>query len=236
MRGVYGVIDEGGKKVRRIIILEDRVCVICGKVFTPLTQRSVVCSKNCGKRNDYLKHKEKRIRQVELWRESNIEHVREQRKKKYWSDPEKYRKQTKKYCDAHREEVRESNISYKDKVRHGDLRDVLIGIYGLVCQQCGVSGESFGIVAHHISGDPTDHKNQTLLCRSCHAKIHDLGSKRKKFVSKEQIEEALSKFKLLEDACKHLGITRSFLRKKRIEYGFPNRKVPNGMGERQRKR
>ena len=129
---------------------------------------------------------------------------------------------------------------YKDKVRHGGKRAELLKLFGVKgkfqCAMCGVLGDSFTIVAHHVTGNKTAHEYQILLCRHCHAKLHDLGSKKRKDISKEQIEDALTKFKLLDDACKYLGITRSFLRKKRIEYGFPKRKVPNGMGVRQRKR
>lgn len=223
MRAIYGVVQENGKRVRRLIVLEDRKCLVCGKIFSPLTQNSIVCSRICGKKNDYKKHKTKRTQKVNEWREKNIEYVQKHRKQLYWSNPEKYRKAAKDYADANRPYKRSEDQLYKDKTRHGDLRKELIDVYGLVCQGCGVSGDSLGIVAHHISGDPTDHKNQTLLCRSCHAKIHDFGHSRKKDISSQQIENALTNFRTLDEMCKELGITRSFLRKKRIEYGFPKR-------------
>jgi len=223
MRAINGVIDEDGKKVRRLIVLEDRICSICGKTFSPSTQHSIVCSRLCGKKKDYITHKTKRIQKMNEWREKNLDRVIEKRKQKYWSNPEKYRQLTKEYFNKHRAKKRIDDEVYKDKTRHGDLRKELIDVYGLVCQGCGVSGDSFGIVAHHISGDPTDHKNQTLLCRSCHAKIHDFGSQGSKNISRQQIENALAKFRTLDEMCKDLGITRSFLRKKRIEYGFPDR-------------
>lgn len=131
--------------------------------------------------------------------------------------------------------IRERDIRYKDRIRHGGKRSELLnGKKAYCCSICGITGSGFDIVAHHVSGNNQDHENQIQLCRKCHAKIHDLGHKRVKNISKEQIEDALTKFKRLEDACEYLGITRSFLRKKRIEYGFPKRKVANGLGVRQR--
>ena len=63
-----------------------------------------------------------------------------------------------------------SNRRYKDKRRHGDKRQKLIKRNGLICAKCGKSGNEFDIVAHHSAFDKYDHKNQVLLCRSCHAK------------------------------------------------------------------
>jgi DNA-binding NtrC family response regulator len=234
MKAIYGVVDEGGKLVRRTIILEDRVCSICGKTFSPAKQTSKFCSLSCSKKNDYITHKEQRKKNVAEWRERNIEKVTKRRKEIYWSNPEKYRQQTKEYISKHKTQKRATDNSYKDKIRHGDLRKVLIEQYGMFCQMCKKECCSIDLAAHHVSGDPTDHKNQTLLCRSCHAKVHNFGNTKRKDISKEQIEDALTKFKRLEDACEYLGITRSFLRKKRIEYGFPKRKVANGLGVRQR--
>ena len=44
-----------------------------------------------------------------------------------------------------------------------------------------------------------------------------------RFVTKEQIEDALGKYEFLEDACKALGVGRAFLYKKRKQYGLPLR-------------
>lgn len=142
---------------------------------------------------------------------------------------------TKKDRIKNKKKIRERDIEYKDRIRHGGKRSELLnGKKKYKCAICGYSGTGFEIVAHHLSGDNQDHEHQIQLCRKCHAKVHDLGSKRKKEISKEQLQEAFDKFHLLEDVCKYLGITRSFLRKKRIEHGFPKRKVPNGLGRRKR--
>lgn len=136
----------------------------------------------------------------------------------------------------HHKSIRKRDMEYKDRVRHGGKRaELLNGKTAYRCSICGVTGSGFDIVAHHVSGNSQDHEHQIQLCRKCHAKIHDLGHKRKKEVSKEQIQDALARFKRLEDSCKYLGITRSFLRKKRIEYGLPKRKVANGLGGRKRR-
>jgi len=68
-----------------------------------------------------------------------------------------------------------ANRRHKDKRRHGDKRQKLIKKNGLICAKCGKSGNEFEIVAHHSAFDKYDHKNQVLLCRSCHAKEHEFG-------------------------------------------------------------
>jgi len=133
--------------------------------------------------------------------------------------------------------IRERDIKYKDRIRHGGKRSELLnGKKAYRCSMCGVIGSGFDIVAHHVSGDNQDHEHQIQLCRKCHANIHHLGDYKRKVITKEQLSEALSKFQQLEDVCKYLGITRSFLRKKRIEHGFPNRRLANGLGVRKRKK
>lgn len=118
------------------------------------------------------------------------------------------------------------SLAYKDLKRHGGKRKELISKFGLVCVVCGKVGNSKQIHTHHITMDKTGHEYQELRCLPCHSRIHWLANNpRSKVLTKEQVEYAVSNFKTLDDMCKYLGITRSFLYKKRIEYGFPMLRV-----------
>lgn len=236
MKIVWGTVVENGCKVRRHIILEDKNCEFCGNKFTPQKTISRYCSRDCGKQAERNRNANKNALRTKEWYRNNKGIAKERRREYYLANRERLIEYSKDYRNNHLGIKKVNDGLYKDKIRHGSLKELLIEKHGMICQWCGKQSDSFDLTAHHVSGDPTDHKNQTLLCRSCHAKVHDLGSYGSKDISKEQIEDALTKFKRLEDACKYLGITRSFLRKKRIEYGFPKRKVANGLGVRKRKK
>jgi DNA-binding protein Fis len=113
-------------------------------------------------------------------------------------------------------------LSYKDTNRHGGKRKELIEENGLVCSVCGKIGTRKQIHTHHITMDKTEHDYQELRCLSCHSRIHWLtNNPRSKVITKDQVEYVVNNLKKLDDMCKYLGITRSFLYKKRIEYGLP---------------
>jgi len=114
----------------------------------------------------------------------------------------------------------EANLKHKEKSRHGNGKERLVAQYGLVCSKCGKTGDSFEITGHHTTGDKNEHEYQELLCRSCHAKAHDLGQYKIKIVDKESIQKAIADSKGLDEAAAKLGISRSFLRKQRIHYGL----------------
>ena len=118
----------------------------------------------------------------------------------------------------------ETNLKYKDKVRHGGKRSDLIK-KGYICSKCGKIGSSYSIVAHHTTGHKYDHDNQELLCRSCHGKEHSkrIADLNFKDVSKEMIEAALEKHSFLDDACRELGISRATMYQKRKIYGLADR-------------
>lgn len=120
---------------------------------------------------------------------------------------------------------RYANLRYKDKVRHAHKRRELVDENGYVCSECGRSGSSFEIVAHHSTFDSDSHEHQELLCRACHARVHHSGERSASYkkVSKEDIEEAFGMFNKLEQVCEHLSISRSALYKKRKQYGLPSR-------------
>lgn len=133
--------------------------------------------------------------------------------------------------------MRTTDRKYKDKVRHGGKREELLERFGVKgkfqCSMCGILGDSYMIVAHHVTGNNKEHDYQILLCRKCHAGLHmKLNNPRAKHITKEQVEEVVLKYKFLEDMCDALGITRSYLYKLRKQYGLPSRTELRGRKDR----
>lgn len=223
MKAIYGTAIVDGKKVRRSIVLESRFCDNCGKEFEPARQDSLYCSRQCGKIAERKRNAEKACKRAKRWYNENKERAKQRHKDYYWQNPEYWRAKTCEYTKKHRAQKRQVDNEYKDKTRHNGKRTELIQEKGLVCSNCGKKGSRHEIITHHLTFDPNDHTSQDLLCRSCHSKIHGLGQLRRKNIPKQAIIEALNSTSTLEDACKILGITRSYLRKKRLEYGLPLR-------------
>lgn len=109
---------------------------------------------------------------------------------------------------------------YKDKVRHGGHRERLLEIHGPRCSICGYEGEEFEIVAHHITGKPNEHDFQILLCRSCHASIHQRGVDKKTGITIDEIREAIESCKNLYEASDKVGLSRSGLYQRRKRYNI----------------
>ncbi len=177
----------------KIIVIEERECIQCNKKFNPPRLESLTCSKKCWRKIYYRKYAEYWKSKTKEWRLNNLS-----RKAK-------------------------NDSAYKDKVRHGSIKQKLIESNGLTCSQCGVLGNSFQIVAHHITGNNKEHEYQELLCRSCHCRLHH--SNEKKPLTKEQIEMAISTTKNLDEACKILGVNRASLywKRKRLNLIIPKR-------------
>ena len=114
--------------------------------------------------------------------------------------------------------VRGKDKAYKDKIRHGGKREELIERDGLACGICGVRGDRFKIITHHMSFDSKDHRFQQNLCRACHCRLHH--SVEKKPLTKEQIEMAILTTKNLYEACRILGVNRASLYVKRKRLGL----------------
>lgn len=114
---------------------------------------------------------EKDRERARLWYKNNKERAKVNRKRLYWADPEKYRAYTKAYWATRRDEKREKDRIYKDKIRHAGKRLELIMENGLRCSACGTIEESINIVAHHLHSKD-NHEFQVLLCRACHARVH----------------------------------------------------------------
>lgn len=169
MKVIIARVD--GKRIP--LVLQEKNCIFCNKLFQPKQQRTRCCSPIC------------KVRQYQK-ENPNI-------KKK-------------------------ADLKYKDKVRHDYKREELIQKTGLICTECGKVGNSYQIVAHHITGNNQEHEHQKLLCRACHCRLHQ--SIPKKNVTKEQIERAIKSTKNLDEACKVLGINRSSLYWKRKKFGM----------------
>ena len=183
MRVITALVIQNGVRKRVPLILEDRKCLECGNVFSPLKQMSVYCSPRCGKKADTKKNAQKNNERAAKWYRDNSEKAKEKRKQYYWSNPELWREKTRQYWDLRRDGKRQKDTQYKDETRHGGLREELIKENGCVCSKCGVEVDGFYIDAHHVSGNKTDHGNQILLCKSCHAKTHGLGERIGRHVS-----------------------------------------------------
>ncbi len=177
MRIIYAVVVENGIKKRTPLILEDRKCRECGKVFSPYRQTSTLCSLVCQRKAENKKNASKYRERAKKWYQENIEKARKRRKQYYWSNPELCREKTRQYWKERREEKRQKDLQYKDETRHRGVKATLIKENGLICSECGVEVDGFYIDAHHVSGNKTDHGNQGLLCKSCHAKTHGLGKR-----------------------------------------------------------
>ena len=176
MKIIYGSVIVDGEKSRRPILLEKRFCEECGLEFQPVTQASKYCSRKCSKKAEHKRNAERYKQKAKEWYEDNLEKARERRKEYYWKNPNHWREKTREWGEAHPKEKRQRDCVYKDKTRHGEKRQEMIKKFGLKCSECGLESENeFDIVLHHVKFDPQDHSEQVLLCRSCHAKVHNFG-------------------------------------------------------------
>lgn len=148
------------------------VCEVCGGQYAKSRMAQKYCSRKCYKRAEYLRNKDRYKESSRQWYANNHDQAVARRREYYWKDPEKWREKSNDYRKANLEKVADINRSYKDVVRHGGKRQELIDESGLVCSECGKECNSFQIVAHHETFDPTRHDEQVLLCRSCHMKAH----------------------------------------------------------------
>jgi hypothetical protein len=175
MKAIYAKLIIDGKICRKAIILESKFCEECGKEFQPLTQKSIYCSRGCGKKAEYKRHSDRAKTKSKEWYRENLEKVRERRKNKYWENPEYWKAKSREWSRNNKEKKKIRDSKYKDNLRHGNKRHKLIEKSGLICSVCGKNGDEFNIVAHHVTHNPQDHTQQILLCRSCHAKEHNFG-------------------------------------------------------------
>lgn len=217
---VYAAVIENGIEIRKPVILEDRLCVVCGEKFTPSRQQSDTCSRKCSKKKERDAHKERYQAKAKEWYANNTERAKERRKKYYHENADYFKEKTKEWNRNNRERKLQNDREYKDRTRHGGFKQKLIEKHGCICSGCGAVLPSNQLSAHHVTFDKTQHDDQVLLCKPCHAKIHSLGQKRRKEITKKEIVEAINSSKNLEEASKMLGIQRCTLYQKRKEFGL----------------
>lgn len=183
MKGIFGVVIKDGIRKRKYIILENRRCEQCDIEFEPKRQDSKYCSRKCCKRAENDKNKEAYKRRAKEYYVKNLVQCKQKRKEYYWENPELFRLKAKEYRKENYDVVRAKDLEYKDKVRHGNKRQELVQQNGLVCSNCGYTGTSFEITAHHKTFNSKEHDTQELLCRKCHQRIHRIGYKFKNNVT-----------------------------------------------------
>jgi hypothetical protein len=170
MRMIEGVVEVDGKKVKRKILLEDRLCDVCGNKYEPYTQDARCCSKKCYRKalsiKNSIRTKEARKKSYERNKNEILAH----NKKWYQSHQEERKTYRREYYRKNKERILDQVSEYSDLVRHGGERSKLIKKHGHVCYMCGCESER--IVAHHVTLNKEDHEHQVLLCLSCHAKLH----------------------------------------------------------------
>lgn len=174
MRVVYGVVVVDGVRRRRPIVLGNRKCERCGNEYEPKHQDSRYCSRECGKAVQYEKDKERALERSRKWYQNNLEKAREKRKAYYWSDPDRFKAKTKEWRLKNLERYKNNNRKKHDRLRHGGMREQIIQEQEGICSVCGK--DTFvgyrDACVHHANFDPSDHSEQILVCRKCHAKIH----------------------------------------------------------------
>lgn len=112
-----------------------------------------------------------------------------------------------------------ANKRHKDKMLHGNKRSELLTENGFKCSACGKEGNSFEIVAHHVTLDKADHDNQVLLCRACHASLHCKGREFKP-ITKELMQQTMDESNSIEEAAGKLGLSKSAMYTKRKMHGL----------------
>lgn len=172
MKVIYAVVVENGKRVRRPLALKPRICEECGTEFEPKKQISRYCSLHCSNKAERKRHSDRAKMKAKEYYANNLDKCREQRKRYYWSDPERFRAATREWNKNNREAKSMRDNKYKDLVRHGGLKEELIKSNGCICGECGKEADTYTIVAHHVTLNNQEHEQQKLLCRSCHMRLH----------------------------------------------------------------
>lgn len=101
------------------------------------------------------------------------------------------------------------------------LRVFILKRDNYTCVECGSTDRP---EVHHIDENPDHNEESNLitLCGTCHRRKHRLGKNNNKYkeITKEQVENAISKTSSLEEAALMLGITRKTLAEKRKMFGM----------------
>ena len=159
---------------RTKVLVRKRKCRECGNDFQPQTKSSKYCSRSCGKKASRERTVEKDRERARLWYKDHLDEARKKRKERYWSNPEKHRQDTRRWREKNLEREKESQSRSKDARRHGGRRESILEQSNYACSVCGKDTRDGwrDSCVHHETFNSTDHDNQVLVCRNCHAKIH----------------------------------------------------------------
>ena len=127
------------------------------------------------------------------------------------------------YAERHPERKNAQDKDYMNRTYFGGLREHALERDDYKCVKCEATKR---LIVHHIDEKPKEVDvldNLMTLCRACHAREHHSGAdnSRYKYITSEQISEAISSTSTLDEAATKLGITRSVLRTKRKAFGMP---------------
>lgn len=154
----------------------EKECPVCKQIFIPTKKADQkYCSPKCRSHADYLKRKDIILAANNKWRAENLDHVREQRRKQYWDNPEKYRQEAKEWRDNNPERFRETRDRIRDEERFSGNRAKAIERDGYKCVKCG-SAEMLNVHHKDRSGGKAKPNNSLdnliTLCTVCHGLEH----------------------------------------------------------------
>jgi len=222
------------KSKRRIIVLTERICIVCGKSFMPVQNKQICCSSECVYKNHYLLNATKKKEQSKKWRQENPERARENDRRKRERDREKYR---------------QIEAKSHDKLRFGGNRQFTLETDDFKCALCGAT-ENLAVHHRDKSGNTNNPNNEITnlitLCSSCHTLVHNprydttphqitacqqcgkemrisqvrIDDGRGKFCSKECQNASMVKKETI--TCQHCGkefqVTHSRLKRGKVKY------------------
>lgn len=151
----------------------ERVCEICGMVFT--AKRATVCSTSCRCRRYAIRNRDKELARRKAWyyREKSNNYARLRATNQ---------RATQKYKKANSEFVKEQGREYQKRTRQsvllrelkyfGGNRPSVLRRDDYRCVDCG---NEENLIVHHIDGSKgknNEMKNLVTLCRRCHPKRH----------------------------------------------------------------
>ena len=172
-------------------------CLVCGKSYTRKSKNHKYCSKKCRRRNEWDKEKIKRLHNrkeiiriceycqkrftTSLWH-PNAKFCSQKCRSRYYRvhNREKILVLKRKYNknEKYLKWKREYDRSYKDKIRYGGLRRKVMKRAKFSCEECEAEYPYVNLVVHHIDKNKQNNimANLQVLCRICHARLHQYRS------------------------------------------------------------
>jgi 5-methylcytosine-specific restriction endonuclease McrA len=99
---------------------------------------------------------------------------------KLWGSHNSYKKlEYKEKCRV--DSLGKKNPNYKNGNSYSYQRTIYIPLIQTLVQKCSLCGKTKKLVTHHIDFNYKNNilNNLTIVCRSCHNKIHKKGEKKK---------------------------------------------------------